>query len=257
MEELVNSIFDFIVDNGLLTAVTGTLTPIVLKVLISKSFRNFVIVGLQNLVKALFKNTVLTHRLFHNIVRYKNMIKRISFTDTKKTKLFHILLDTKLTVANDEIVKWIDNNEKLLTSNKKLELRNSLEILTLSIVTGYETLIPENYFKYLENREEANYYFQLSYKGICKEDCEDYKKTNKRCEPACINSIGFEEYHRVNVRIVDRVVETVPECEGESNLQIFNYYLNAIDNALYSAIHDAKEVFNIQNGRYKRKYIVQ
>jgi hypothetical protein len=252
MEELLNSFITFLINNKItLTGLLTVLSPILIKLIISKSFRNFLLIGFKHLLKAIFKNTLLAHRFFYNVERYKNTTKKIKFNDIKKTKLFHILLETKLTVVNEEILSWIKINTKILNSNKKLELRNSLETLTFEIVEKYENKIKENYFKYLEDRKEADYFYNLSYEGMCLLSCENYKKNKTRCTISCEETLGFKEYHNNNIAFIERFIETIPECEGESNLQIFNYFLNYIDNALYSAVYDAKKVFTLQNGRYK------
>lgn len=251
MEQLLNTLFTFILANKItITGLLTVLSPFIFKSITSKTFRNFVYLGFKHLLKALFKNPILTHKVFYNVERYKNMAKRITFTSIKKTNLFYILLDTKLTTTNTLILQWITNNTKLLNSSKKLELRNSLELLIINIVETYETNIKENYFKFLENREEANFYYKLSYEGLCKDTCKEFVKTNIRCAISCEDTIGFKEYHLNNISFLDRFIETIPECEGESNSQIFSYFLNYIDNALYAAVHDAKKVFTLQNGRY-------
>ena len=252
---MINNVTDLLAWGS--SGVAAALFPILVKAIRSKDFRQFVAQGIKSLFMALLNRVEITHRLFYNSERYKAMAQRVSFPNDKvKTKLFQIMLNTKIDTTVELIKKFINDkeNHKLLSSRMhKMELRNKLEALTMDIVETYEKRTPENYFKYLEDRNRANYFFSVSYKGMCKADCPAFLEKGEPCGKDCDATIGFEEYHRRNIEPINDFMETIPECEGEKNNVLLSFYLNHIDNALYKAVHDAKKVFEKQNGRYKFK----
>ena len=242
------------ITNSILGGIATLVSPILFKVLVRRDFRDYLKIELKNLLKALMNKTDSTHRLFVNADRYKATALRIEFrNDPLKTRLFHILLTTKIDVVINKINEWISKNSKLLRGyDKKFQLKSSLEALLYDCIDTYEPIIKENYFKYVEDRNRANYYYSISYEGLCADDCEEYIAKKEYCNERCEKVIGFKEYHDANIAHVLRFLDTILECEGESNSFIFSFFLNYIDTALHSAVYDAKKVFEMQNGRYKQ-----
>lgn len=246
-----------IVSTGILGTVGTFVASVVLKAIARREFREFIFHGLKTFGKALLNRAETTHRLFYNLDKYKGIAEKITFIgEPVKTKLFRILITTKLEAAREVITAWLNdssNRRILRTSASKMAFQYEMAKLTDKIVKTYEERIPENFFKYLENRDKALYYFDLAYNGICPTECENILKGGVPCEPQCDKVAGFKTVHARNVESIENFIATIPECEGEKNSVLFSFYLNHIDSALYSAVHDAKKTFKNQNGRYKLK----
>ena len=146
-----------------------------------------------------------------------------------------------------------ENTKLLNATSGKMLLQSKLMQLIDDIVEAYEQRIKDNYFKLLEDRKLANHLFNISYTGKCLPDCQKHiDNDGNRCDEWCDKTIGFKTYHSKNIEIVNRFLNTIPESEGERNSVLFSFFLNYVDNALHSAVFDAKEVFEKQNGRYKQ-----
>jgi len=226
--------------------------PFIGKAIARKDFREFLFIGMKRLFTALLNRSETTHHIFTNVERYKLRINRIEFkNDPVKTTLFRILLTIKLDICILKIQNWIKLNERLLKGHSnKLELQTSFEILIYDMIDSYEYSIKEEYFKYFEDRKKANYFFTLAYNGVCFEDC--IKLVNgEGCEIKCEKVIGFKEFHEGNIKHISRYLESMLEYGETPNSQMFMTLLNHIDIALHSAVIDAKEAFELQNGRYK------
>ena len=219
-------------------------------------FRDFAKLGLKNLFKAMSGKVEHTHRVFYNVEKYKLLVRRISFPgEALKTILFRELLITKIDTSISLVTKWLDKSStrKLLNSyQNKMQLQSELMLLIQEIVETYEKLIPEAFFKIVEDRKKANEFFKIAYEGVCLADCHKYKETKIRCDERCEKTIGFKVYHEKNIEFINRFLETIPESEGEKNRVLFSFFLNYIDGALYSAVYDARKVFANQNGRYRK-----
>ena len=228
----------------------------ILNLLRRSEFRDFAKLGLKNLFKAIVGKEDHTHRVFYNAEKYKLLVRRISFPgEALKTILFRELLITKINVSVSLITAWLDKpaTKKLLRSNhSKMQLQSELMMLIQDIVETYEKLIPEAFFKIVEDRKKANEFFKIAYDGVCLSDCPKYKESKIRCDDRCEKTIGFKVYHEKNIDFINRFLETIPESEGEKNRVLFSFFLNYADGALYSAVYDARKVFANQNGRYRR-----
>ena len=240
--------------NAILGIIGALITPFLAKAVKDVDYRNYMIIAVKNIFKALIGGQESAHRLFINAERNKRLAKKINFTnDRTKTDLFQILMITIIDVNIKLIKQWIIENKKLLRSSKdKVLLRNSLENLFYDIQTTYENEAKEKYFLYIQNRERSDYLFSISYEGKCLIDCPEYLSKGEPCGDICIKTIGFKK-HYSNISILTiNFIETIPENEGERNLQLFANFLNNIDSALYVSIYNAKKAFEMQNGRYKK-----
>ena len=168
------------------------------------------------------------------------MSKDITFKGNSNKKiLFTNLLDVKINTVVIKSKEWLNNHTKRskkfknLKKMDKLELRGEMKQLVNDIVEEYEKLIPERYFKIIEDRTTANEAFKLIYYGT-KE------------------SRGFKKYHERNLKPIIKYIDNIPLYTTSKNDQVVYHVLGLFDTALLTAIQDLKESCDIINGQIKQ-----
>jgi len=211
--------------------VSGVLT----KVLTSRDFRDFFILGVKNFFQHLAGKGKFTHHLFSNRDYYIGLAEDIELECPNKENLFRALLRIKITTAVDYTKVWIRDNYKHFRKWDKLKLRSEMSELVNHVVDTYEAEIYEEYYQILESREKGKRAFDLVYNGIEDGVEQDFK--------------SFKELHKPQIDMIKRFIKNCPLYSNAENKLLVFQLLTMFDSALFTAIHEVKEVMSSINGR--------
>jgi len=218
----------------ILMSIWVILSPIFYKLLKSKSYRNQFKIAIKSIFNGLINRVNFNHYLFNNKDYYKSMVDNIEFKGcNKKTKLFRILLKSKIDCVTENAFQFLIDNKTTLSKMNKSKLRGKINLLVNDIIEGYEEIIPKKYYTYLENKSKADKAFNFIYHG-----------TNTH--------IGFKEYHNPNIKPISGYIADIPLYTESTNEQLVYNVFGLFDAALLNAIKDLREHFENMNGDLKK-----
>lgn len=195
------------------------------KILSNKKVQTFIMERLNNRVKSLSKGDLNLHDIFTKKNVLRNHINHIRFKEKEKTKVFHIILNSRM----DTILKQVNlylNKDEIYESHPKKLSSYILDILT-STVKLYDTVILDNLSKeYGESTAKDIFDFVMNRDG------------------------GFREYRADKINHLIYQVETyLPTSQiFDNNLERVEYFLSELYYVLRVIIIQTEKDFRDFNG---------